>query len=83
MLQLEDLPDLDCLLITQGYDDHCHEKTLGPLSRLMPNLRVVASPNARGILSKYFKNVLVYFCVPSVFPFTGFVLCVFASSGDI
>lgn len=55
--KLEDLPKLDYLLITQGYDDHCHEKTIGALSRLMPNLPVIASPNAEKILSKYFKTV--------------------------
>ncbi|CAM6126146.1 unnamed protein product [Calypogeia fissa] len=55
--KLEDLPKLDYLLITQGYDDHCHEKTLGPLSRLMPDLPVIASPNAQQILRKYFKRV--------------------------
>ncbi|BBN13963.1 hypothetical protein MPTK1_6g07750 [Marchantia polymorpha subsp. ruderalis] len=55
--KLEDLPELDCLLICQGYDDHCHEKTLEPLSQLKPNLRVISSPNAEPILSKYFKNV--------------------------
>ncbi|KAL2630950.1 hypothetical protein R1flu_015636 [Riccia fluitans] len=32
--ELEDLPEFDYLLITQGYDDHCHEKTLEPLSRM-------------------------------------------------
>jgi L-ascorbate metabolism protein UlaG (beta-lactamase superfamily) len=55
--KLEDLPELDYLLISQGYDDHCHEKTIGPLSQLMPDLKVIASPNAQPILRKYFKNV--------------------------
>ncbi|KAL3691836.1 hypothetical protein R1sor_005487 [Riccia sorocarpa] len=56
-LKLEDLPELDYLLICQGYDDHCHEKTLAPLSQMRPNLPVIASPNAEKILGKYFKNV--------------------------
>ncbi|KAL2622236.1 hypothetical protein R1flu_002441 [Riccia fluitans] len=56
-MKLEDLPELDYILITQGYDDHCHEKTLEPLSRMRPNLPVIASPNAEPILGKYFKNV--------------------------
>ncbi|CAA6665378.1 unnamed protein product [Spirodela intermedia] len=54
--QLEDLPELDCLLITQSLDDHCHVKTLKPLSELRPDIRVVATPNAESILNLMFKN---------------------------
>jgi hypothetical protein len=46
------------LLITQGYDDHCHVKTLEPLSRMFPDLEVISTPNAEDILSKFFKKVL-------------------------
>eukprot|EP00850_Spirogloea_muscicola_P008530 SM000045S16275 [mRNA] locus=s45:619974:622221:+ [translate_table: standard] len=54
---LEQLPPLDCLLITQSLDDHCHKKTLGPLAQKLPDLRVIATPNAEAFLSKHFKNV--------------------------
>eukprot|EP00850_Spirogloea_muscicola_P006676 SM000032S12060 [mRNA] locus=s32:329939:334496:+ [translate_table: standard] len=54
---LEQLPPLDCLLITQSLDDHCHKKTLGPLSQKLPDLRVIATPNAEAFLSKHFNNV--------------------------
>lgn len=56
--RLEGLPELDCLLITQGLDDHCHIKTLTPLSQLRPGLRVVAARSAEPILSTLFRNVM-------------------------
>uniref|UniRef100_A0A7C8ZK60 Metallo-beta-lactamase domain-containing protein n=1 Tax=Opuntia streptacantha TaxID=393608 RepID=A0A7C8ZK60_OPUST len=55
--QLSDLPDVDGLLITQSLDDHCHLKTLKPLSAKFPNLRVVATPNARAKLDPFFSTV--------------------------
>ncbi|XP_072961733.1 uncharacterized protein [Typha angustifolia] len=55
--KLDDLPVLDCLLITQSLDDHCHVKTLTPLSRRMPDLPVIATPNAESILNPLFGNV--------------------------
>ncbi|WCJ24581.1 Metallo-hydrolase/oxidoreductase superfamily protein [Euphorbia peplus] len=55
--QLSDLPQLDCLLITQSLDDHCHLKTLRPLSQMMPNLRVIATPNAQPLLNPLFASV--------------------------
>ncbi|KAJ0989213.1 hypothetical protein J5N97_007569 [Dioscorea zingiberensis] len=55
---LEDLPELDCLLITQSLDDHCHVKTLKPLSKMCPHLPVVATPNAEPILGSLFSNVI-------------------------
>ncbi|XP_072985851.1 uncharacterized protein [Typha latifolia] len=55
--KLDDLPELDCLLITQSLDDHCHVKTLTPLSRRMPDLPVIATPNAESILNPLFGNV--------------------------
>lgn len=56
--QLDDLPVIDCLLITQSLDDHCHLKTLKPLSRKFPNLRVIATPNAKTLLDPLFSNVI-------------------------
>ncbi|XP_055818943.1 uncharacterized protein LOC129887754 [Solanum dulcamara] len=56
--QLDDLPVIDCLLITQSLDDHCHLKTLNPLSRKFPNLRVIATPNAKTLLDPLFSNVI-------------------------
>lgn len=55
--KLDDLPELDCLLITQSLDDHCHVKTLKPLSKMCPHLQVVATPNAEPILGSLFSNV--------------------------
>lgn len=55
--QLNDLPEVDCLLITQSLDDHCHMKTLVPLSKKVPNLKVIATPNAKSLLDPIFKNV--------------------------
>lgn len=55
--QLDDLPEVDYLLITQSLDDHCHLKTLRPLSQKSPNLRVIATPNAKGLLDPLFSNV--------------------------
>lgn len=55
--QLSDLPEVDCLVITQSLDDHCHLKTLKPLSAKFPNLRVVATPNAQPKLDPLFSRV--------------------------
>ncbi|KAK4263758.1 hypothetical protein QN277_029133 [Acacia crassicarpa] len=55
--QLSDLPEINCLLITQSLDDHCHLKTLRPLSEKSPNLRTIATPNAKELLDPLFKNV--------------------------
>ncbi|MQM23751.1 hypothetical protein Taro_056820 [Colocasia esculenta] len=56
-LRLEDLPEVDCLLITQSLDDHCHVNTLRPLSKMRPDLWVIATPNAESILNPMFRNV--------------------------
>ncbi|KAL3830984.1 hypothetical protein ACJIZ3_019786 [Penstemon smallii] len=55
--KLDDLPEIDCLLITQSLDDHCHLKTLKPLSQKLPNLRVISTPNAKSLLNPLFSNV--------------------------
>ncbi|XP_073135864.1 uncharacterized protein [Henckelia pumila] len=54
---LDDLPGIDCLLITQSLDDHCHLKTLKPLSQKLPSFRVIATPNAKAKLDPLFTNV--------------------------
>ncbi|GAB2221528.1 hypothetical protein Drorol1_Dr00012712 [Drosera rotundifolia] len=56
--QLDDLPEVDCLLITQSLDDHCHVKTLKPLSVKCPNVRVISTPNAKDLLDPLFMNVM-------------------------
>ncbi|XP_052726061.1 uncharacterized protein LOC108335907 isoform X2 [Vigna angularis] len=56
-LELSDLPEISCLLITQSLDDHCHLKTLKPFSQKFPNIRVIATPNAKGLLDPLFRNV--------------------------
>lgn len=58
-VQLSDLPDIDYVLITQSLDDHCHLKTLRPLAEMKPDLRVVATPNAKSLLDPLFRNVSV------------------------
>ncbi|KAK3033664.1 hypothetical protein RJ639_034543 [Escallonia herrerae] len=56
--QLTDLPEINCLLITQSLDDHCHLKTLKPLSKKLPNLKVISTPNAKELLDPLFSNVI-------------------------
>ncbi|CAI9263968.1 unnamed protein product [Lactuca saligna] len=56
--KLTDLPEIDCILITQSLDDHCHLKTLIPLSQKLPNLKVIATPNAKTLLDPLFTNVI-------------------------
>lgn len=60
LVQLSDVPEVDCLLITQSLDDHCHLKTLKPLSEKCPTLRVIATPNAEPLLDPLFSNVSVF-----------------------
>jgi len=60
IVQLSDLPEIDCLLITQSLDDHCHLKTLNPFSQKFPNIRVIATPNAKSLLDPLFRNVSMY-----------------------
>ncbi|KAG7013048.1 hypothetical protein SDJN02_25804 [Cucurbita argyrosperma subsp. argyrosperma] len=60
--QLNELPEVDCLLITQSLDDHCHLKTLRPLSEKFPNLKVIATPNAKALLDPLFSNVTCLEC---------------------
>ncbi|GJW97920.1 metallo-hydrolase/oxidoreductase superfamily protein, partial [Tanacetum coccineum] len=55
---LTDLPEIDCILITQSLDDHCHLNTLKPLSHKLPNVRVIATPNAKTLLDPLFTNVV-------------------------
>lgn len=55
--KLSDLPNIDCMLITQSLDDHCHLKTLVPLSEMRPELKVISTPNAKSLLDPLFRNV--------------------------
>ncbi|CAN8290796.1 unnamed protein product [Cochlearia groenlandica] len=55
--QLDDIPEVDCLLITQSLDDHCHLNTLRPLSQKSPGIKVIATPNAKSLLDPLFTNV--------------------------
>lgn len=57
LMQLDDLPEVDCLLITQSLDDHCHLNTLRPLSKKSPDVKVIATPNAKPLLDPLFRNV--------------------------
>ncbi|XP_071707286.1 uncharacterized protein [Rutidosis leptorrhynchoides] len=56
--KLSDLPEVDCLLITQSLDDHCHLKTLKPLSKQLTNVKVIATPNAKVLIDPLFSNVI-------------------------
>ena len=66
VVQLSDLLEINCLLITQSLDRHCHLKTLKPFSQKSPNVRVIATPNAKKLLGPLFRNVsmhsLQFFC---------------------
>ncbi|KAE8702480.1 Metallo-hydrolase/oxidoreductase superfamily protein isoform 2 [Hibiscus syriacus] len=55
--KLSDLPQVDCLLITQNLDDDFHLRTIKPLSEMSPNLRVVSTPNDKPLLDPLFRNV--------------------------
>ncbi|KAH0915931.1 hypothetical protein HID58_030377, partial [Brassica napus] len=55
--KLDDLPEVDCLLITQSLDDHCHLNTLRPLSKKSPDVKVIATPNAKPLLDPLFRNI--------------------------
>lgn len=55
--KLDDLPEVDCLLITQSLDDHCHLNTLKPISEKSPGIKVIATPNAKPLLDPLFRNV--------------------------
>lgn len=58
LVQLDDLPKLDCILITQGYDDHCHKSTLTAMVEKFGEVRVIASPNTEPIIGKIgYKHV--------------------------
>lgn len=50
------LPPLDCILLSQGLDDHCHVPTLQHLDRTLP---VIASPTAAKIVRQLgFQTVI-------------------------
>lgn len=46
----ESLPPIDCVLLTQGLDDHAHVRTLKKLQRLDPDIPILAPPSAKGAL---------------------------------
>eukprot|EP00271_Cylindrocystis_brebissonii_P021169 TRINITY_DN7429_c0_g1_i1.p1 TRINITY_DN7429_c0_g1~~TRINITY_DN7429_c0_g1_i1.p1 ORF type:complete len:393 (-),score=49.61 TRINITY_DN7429_c0_g1_i1:254-1390(-) len=84
-LTLDDLPPYEVLLITQGFDDHCHLNTLRPLFQKRPDLPVIASPNAEGMLQGLFPNV-TYLEPGETTDFTGSngeVLTVKATAGPV
>ena len=46
----ESLPPIDCILITQGLDDHANVRTLRKLRSLDPTVPILASPSAKRAL---------------------------------
>ena len=54
---IQSLPRLDALLITQGLDDHAHDRTLAALAKLDPQLPVIAPPSARPVLEERFQQI--------------------------
>ena len=54
---LQELPHIDALLITQGLDDHAHERTLRRLAVLEPTLPVIAPPSSATLVSRLFSHV--------------------------
>lgn len=83
--QLSELPEVDCLLITQSLDDHCHLKTLRPLSEKSPNLKVIATPNAKALLDPLFSNVTYLECGQSsvIEAKNGFQVLIRATAGPV
>ena len=47
---LQTLPRLDGLLLTQGLDDHTHDRTLTALAKIDSQIPVIAPPSARPVL---------------------------------
>lgn len=54
------LPPLDALLITQGLDDHAHERTLRALGERDPMLPVIAPPSAKPVLDRTALKQVTY-----------------------
>eukprot|EP00316_Scyphosphaera_apsteinii_P024581 CAMPEP_0119318674 /NCGR_PEP_ID=MMETSP1333-20130426/47158_1 /TAXON_ID=418940 /ORGANISM="Scyphosphaera apsteinii, Strain RCC1455" /LENGTH=314 /DNA_ID=CAMNT_0007324905 /DNA_START=108 /DNA_END=1052 /DNA_ORIENTATION=+ len=54
---LQSLPPLDALILTQGLDDHAHERTLSKLGKLDPFLPVIAPPSAKAVVGRHFHHV--------------------------
>eukprot|EP00611_Tribonema_gayanum_P024892 TRINITY_DN5572_c0_g1_i1.p1 TRINITY_DN5572_c0_g1~~TRINITY_DN5572_c0_g1_i1.p1 ORF type:complete len:295 (+),score=94.48 TRINITY_DN5572_c0_g1_i1:466-1350(+) len=53
------------IVITQGLPDHCCEKTLPRLAKLMkPTARVIAPPSAKDIVSRFFPDERVTYAKP-------------------
>lgn len=49
----DELPTIDCLLITQGLDDHAHTRTLKKLANILESdVHVIAPPSARVALEQ-------------------------------
>lgn len=44
------LPPIDCILLTQGLDDHAHVRTLQKLQSMDPTVPIIAPPSAKAAL---------------------------------
>ncbi|GBG88239.1 hypothetical protein CBR_g46806 [Chara braunii] len=55
-MTVKDIPEVDCILITQGFDDHCHLPTLRMLAKDRPNVPVIAAVNAKRMMDGLFRN---------------------------
>eukprot|EP00752_Nemacystus_decipiens_P005518 g4992.t1 len=55
----------DCLVISQGFDDHCHPPTIQALAGLLkPSVRLVAPPSAKGVLEEHFPSSRITYILP-------------------
>ncbi|CAM9785584.1 unnamed protein product, partial [Ectocarpus fasciculatus] len=55
----------DFLVISQGFDDHCHPATIKTLSGLLkPSVRLVAPPSAQAVLEEHFPASRITYILP-------------------
>ncbi|CAM9432102.1 unnamed protein product [Ectocarpus sp. 6 AP-2014] len=55
----------DFLVISQGFDDHCHPPTIKALSGLLkPSVRLVAPPSAKAVLEEHFPASRITYILP-------------------
>merc|ERR1712146_352924 len=56
---------VDLVLISQGFDDHCHEPTLKIMRNIMPNVPIIAPPSAKSLLESYFPADQIDYLKPT------------------
>ena len=56
--------EVDLVLISQGFDDHCHEPTLKIMKDIMPNVPIIGPPSAKSLLESYFAPSQIDYLKP-------------------